>query len=146
MVSGSSDAGGGHENCALADISLFRMVGEIKSFIEVDIPFLRSIRQEKLEPWGTTLPHDTLKESAYSHQATLRHENPVHSGHITVDYELHKSVEAHLSSTQCFLLKIFGSRPMNYVPLNEFEDYCKSHWNEDVTEPSILDNIDVILQ
>ncbi|KAG2355455.1 hypothetical protein BDR07DRAFT_1426091 [Suillus spraguei] len=145
MVSGSSDA----------DISLFRMVGEIKSFIEVDIPFLRSIRQEKLEPWGTTLPHDAFKESAYSHQATLRHENPVHSEHITVDYELHKSVEAHLSSTQLssahaastgFLLKIFGSRPMNYVPLNEFEDYCKSHWNEDVTEPSILDNIDVILQ
>jgi hypothetical protein len=42
--------GGGYERRELADIALFWMVGEVKSFIELDLEFLRSTRQHNPEP------------------------------------------------------------------------------------------------
>ncbi|KAG2063706.1 hypothetical protein BDR04DRAFT_1137594 [Suillus decipiens] len=113
-----SDVGGSYERRELADIALFWMVGEIKSFIEIDLEFLISTRQHSPEPWGTSQPHNAK--------------------HLTKNCTFHQSVAASpqklkspmYMTTTGEILKAFGSgSSLQYADLNKFEEYCKKNWN-----------------
>ncbi|KAG1770297.1 hypothetical protein EV702DRAFT_672375 [Suillus placidus] len=133
-----ADVGGGYERRELQDIALFWMAGEIKSFIALDIDFLRSTRQANPEPWGTSQPHNAYIESDYVTRVVVGHENRLESKQITTTSVFHQSLEFSPQKlvspdymvTTSIMQKEFGSgfRP-DYPPLNEFEAYCKNNWN-----------------
>ncbi|KAG1730060.1 hypothetical protein EDB19DRAFT_2012156 [Suillus lakei] len=132
-----SDVGGGYERRELADIALFWMVGEIKSFVELDLEFLRSTRQHHPEPWGTSQPHNEYMGSLLAMRLAYGLKTRLQSGHITKTSTFHQSVAVSprvLKSpgnmtTTSLVLKAFGSgfNP-KYPDLNEFEAYCKDNW------------------
>ncbi|KAG2063174.1 hypothetical protein BDR04DRAFT_587290, partial [Suillus decipiens] len=132
------DVSGGYERCDLQDIALFWMAGEITSFIELDLEFLQSTRQQKPEPWGTSEPHNAYMECSISDQLVLGHETCLESGQITATSTFHQSLEfspQKLTSpkymvTANIIQKEFGSGfHWSYPPLNEFGMYCKKNWD-----------------
>lgn len=132
------DVGGGYGRRELQDIALFWMAGEITSFVELDLEFLRSTREP--EPWGTSQPHNAYKEICYP----VFHQTRLESGQITTTSTFHQSLEfspQKLTSprymvTAEIIQQTFGSEfHWKYPPLNEFEAYCKKNWD---TPPSLL--------
>ncbi|KAG1730063.1 hypothetical protein EDB19DRAFT_1390625 [Suillus lakei] len=153
-----SDVGGGYERRELQDIALFWMTGEIKSFIEIDLEFLRSTRQLNPEPWGTSQPHNAYMESSYATRLIVGHETRLESGQITTTSTFHQSLEfspqtlvsPDYMTTSSLIQKAFGSgfRP-NRPPLNEFEAYCKNNWKKqpiNAPMPPIFDDPGVVIR
>ncbi|KAG2369206.1 hypothetical protein BDR07DRAFT_1447820 [Suillus spraguei] len=133
-----SDVGGGYQRRELQDIALFWMAGEIKSFVELDLVFLRSTRQQKPEPWGTSQPHNAYMETPFALRPVVGHETRLESEQITPTSIFHKSLEfspQNLTSkdymvTTTIIQQKFGSGfHYIYPPLNEFEAYCKNNWD-----------------
>ncbi|KAG1730066.1 hypothetical protein EDB19DRAFT_1390884 [Suillus lakei] len=152
-----SDVGGGYKRRELQDIALFWMTGEIKSFIEIDLEFLRSTRQQDPEPWGTSQPHNAYMESSLAVQVVVGHETRLESEDITTTSEFHQSLEfspqtlvsPKYMTTSSIIQKAFGSGfSPNYPSLNEFEAYCKNNWEnqpEGAPEP-IFDDPGVVIR
>ncbi|KIK42589.1 hypothetical protein CY34DRAFT_135951 [Suillus luteus UH-Slu-Lm8-n1] len=141
-----SDVGGGYERRELADIALFWMVGEIKSFIELDLEFLRSTRQHNPEPWGTSQPHNSYVETLLAMRILVGVKTRLEDGLITGVSTLHQSLAFSPQvlkspddmSTTSKILKALGSGfSLKYAPLNEFETYCKDNWK--ITRMGTLD-------
>ncbi|KAG2340461.1 hypothetical protein BDR05DRAFT_536611 [Suillus weaverae] len=129
------DVGGGYKRRELADIALFWMVGEIKSFVELDLEFLQSTRQHNPEPWGTSQPHNSYMECLLALRIAFGCKTRL--GFITEDSTLHQSLadspqvlkSPDNMSTTIEILKALGSGfNSQYAPLNEYEAYCKNNW------------------
>nr|VWP01894.1 Cell morphogenesis protein (Cell morphogenesis protein PAG1) [Ganoderma boninense] len=126
-----ADLGGGYERHELADISLFWMVGEVESFINLDLDLLRSYAQIRPEPWGASQPHNAYKETSVAQQPIVGHETRLQSGLITSQSVFHPSLlyspaSAQLQSpdymvTMNIITESFGS--VSYSTLNQFEQY-----------------------
>ncbi|KAG1730061.1 hypothetical protein EDB19DRAFT_1390495 [Suillus lakei] len=153
-----SDVGGGYERRELQDIALFWMTGEIKSFIDIDLEFLRSTRQQDPEPWGTSQPHNAYMESSYATRLIVGREIRLESGQITTTSVFHQSLEfspqtlvsPEYMTTSSIIQRTLGPgfRP-NYPPLNEFEEYCKNNWNKqpiNAPMPPIFDDPGVVIR
>lgn len=134
-----SDVGGGYERHELADIALFWMAGEIKSFINLDLDFLLASKQPQPQPWGTSQPHNAYEELPFLEKPVIGHETRLESKQITADSVLHASIEfspQKLDSPDYMvtlekLVKEFGpSFKPQYPPLNEFEEYCRDNWKD----------------
>ncbi|KAG1770295.1 hypothetical protein EV702DRAFT_1202478 [Suillus placidus] len=132
-----SDVGGGYERRELADIALFWMVGEIKSFIELDLEFLRSTRQHQPEPWGTSQPTNEYMNCLHTMRAVFGCKTRLESKLITKHSTFHQSLAVSPQvlkspdnmTTTIKILKALGSGfNSQYAPLNEFEAYCKNNW------------------
>lgn len=153
-----SDVGGGYQRRELQDIALFWMAGEIKSFVELDLVFLRSTRQQKPEPWGTSQPHNAYMETPFALRPVVGHETRLESEQITPTSIFHKSLEfspQNLTSkdymvTTTIIQQKFGSGfHYIYPPLNEFEAYCKNNWDTTLPtdpQPPIFDNPGDVIQ
>ncbi|KAG2146796.1 hypothetical protein DEU56DRAFT_931058 [Suillus clintonianus] len=152
-----SDVGGGYERRELQDLSLFWMAGEIESFVDLDLDFLQSTRQQNPEPWGTSQPHNAYSESSLAMQAIVGHETRLQSKQINKDSDFHKSLEKSpqkLTSPQYMITNTIiknelgaGFQP-KYVALNAFETKCKNNWKsqpKDTPEP-IFDDPGVIIR
>lgn len=143
-----SDVGGGYERRELADIALFWMVGEVKSFIELDLEFLRSTRQHNPEPWGTSQPHNSYMESLIAMRILVGVKTRLEDGLITGVSTLHQSLALSPQvlkspddmSTTSKLKALVSGFKLKYAPLNEFETYCKDNWNTlmDTSDPPIF--------
>lgn len=153
-----SDVGGGYKRRELQDIALFWMAGEIKSFVALDTDFLRSTRQQKPEPWGTSQPHNAYIESDYLTRIVVGHENRLQSKQITSSSVFHQSLEFSPQKlvspdymvTTSIIQKEFGSgfHP-DYPALNEFEAYCKNNWNKEPlgnARPPVFDDPNVVIR
>ncbi|KZT09411.1 uncharacterized protein LAESUDRAFT_552679 [Laetiporus sulphureus 93-53] len=132
-----SDVGGGYDRHELADIALYWMAGEISSFINLDLDFLRQTAQQKPEPWGTSQPHNAYEELSYAMQVIIGVETRLQSGDITSGDAFHQSVlfaptqltEPKHMVTLDSLKKAFGADWSPSCPdLNEFEQLCKDKW------------------
>ncbi|KAG2123280.1 hypothetical protein DEU56DRAFT_52917 [Suillus clintonianus] len=147
-----SDVGGGYERRELQDITLFWMVGEILSFIDLDLDFLRSTRQPIPEPWGTSQPHNAYMESSYSARYAVGHKTRLESGQITTTSSLHQSLQfspqvltsPDYMTTTSIIQKAFGkSLGPQYIALNAYETKCKADWNNikmGAPKPPIFDD------
>lgn len=101
---------------------------------------MRSTRQQKPEPWGTSQPHNAYIESDYLTRIVVGHENRLQSKQITSTSVFHQSLEFSPQKlvspdymvTTSIIQKEFGSgfHP-DYPALNEFEAYCKNNWNKE---------------
>ncbi|KIK42593.1 hypothetical protein CY34DRAFT_83287 [Suillus luteus UH-Slu-Lm8-n1] len=153
-----SDVGGGYKRRELQDIALFWMAGEIKSFVALDTDFLRSTRQQKPEPWGTSQPHNAYIESDYLTRIVVGHENRLQSKQITSTSVFHQSLEFSPQKlvspdymvTTSIIQKEFGSgfHP-DHPALNEFEAYCKNNWNKEPlgnARPPVFDDPNVVIR
>lgn len=153
-----SDVGGGYKRRELQDIALFWMAGEIKSFVALDTDFLRSTRQQKPEPWGTSQPHNAYIESDYLTRILVGHENRLQSKQITSTSVFHQSLEFSPQKlvspdymvTTSIIQKEFGSgfHP-DHPALNEFEAYCKNNWNKEPlgnARPPVFDDPNVVIR
>lgn len=137
FVGAHSDVGGRYERHELADISLYWMTGKLKSFIDIDLKFLRTFAQVKPNPWGTSQPHNAYKDTPIALRPIIGHETRLESNQIVQQSVFHESVRyspQQLASpdymiTMSIIQKKFGSdfKPQ-YLALNEFEQYCKDHW------------------
>ncbi|KAG2126840.1 hypothetical protein DEU56DRAFT_537692 [Suillus clintonianus] len=151
------DVGGGHERRELQDIALFWMAGEIKSFVELDLDFLRSTRQQNPDPWGTSQPHNAYMETSWVGGIIYGHETRLQSGQITTTSPFHQSLQFSPQTltapkymvTTSIIQKQFGTGYYpDYPPLNEFEEYCRTNWDKQPkhAKPPIFDDPgDVIL-
>ncbi|KAI6139496.1 hypothetical protein BKA82DRAFT_4222687 [Pisolithus tinctorius] len=70
------DVGGGYEKHDLSDLALFWMVGEIKSFINIDTSFIEKIAQPQPDPWeqpnlATDMRSGAIKPGMVFHESIL---------------------------------------------------------------------------
>lgn len=133
-----SDVGGGYQRHELADIALFWMAGEIQSFINLDLDFMRSTAQRAPDPWGTSQPHNAYMETPITQRMIVGHETRLESGQITTNPVFHESIKNSpknlVSPDKMITLEIIahslpGFNPV-YPPLNDFEKYCKDNWGK----------------
>ncbi|KAJ6476479.1 hypothetical protein C8R47DRAFT_1052124 [Mycena vitilis] len=130
------DVGGGYERHELSDISVFWMAGEIKSFVNLDLEFLRSYSQPGPEPWGTSQPHNAYMELPRALRPLIGNKTRLESDQITADSLFHESVKYSpdvLTSPEKMLTmrtleERFGVGFARYSALNEFEKHCKDQW------------------
>ncbi|KAH7921292.1 hypothetical protein BV22DRAFT_1132387 [Leucogyrophana mollusca] len=131
-----SDVGGGYE---LADIALFWMAGEIESFVDLDLEFLESARQQKPDPWGTSQPHNAYMDLPLTQRIVIGHKTRLQSEQISPDSVFHESLKYSPQSlvssdymvTLSLLEEAFGPKfQPDYPPLNEFEYQCKERWSK----------------
>lgn len=144
-----SDVGGGYARHELSDLALFWMAGEIKSFINLDLDFIKGSKQTNPDPWGTSQPHNAFEEAPIYEKATGS-ENRLASGIMTKTIHFHESVKySPMKLTHSYdmitlnnLDQSFGSgwQP-TYVPLNDFEQECKNTWGESPVNPVGFDSI-----
>ncbi|EJC99738.1 uncharacterized protein FOMMEDRAFT_148591 [Fomitiporia mediterranea MF3/22] len=133
-----SDVGGGYQRHELADISLFWMAGEISSFINLDLDFIRQSAQESPDPWGASQPHNSYDETIAPEKAVIFPKNRLDGGKISQTDSFHQSVLQSPDSLKDPLFMItlnslkqkFGSgwQPTS-PPLNDFETLCKEKWS-----------------
>ncbi|KAG1755262.1 uncharacterized protein EDB91DRAFT_1277833 [Suillus paluster] len=148
-----SDVGGGYLRRELQDIALFWMAGEITSFIELDLVYLRSTRQPNPEPWGTSQPHNAYIDSSYAERMAVGHETRLESGQITRTPTFHQSLNfspqalksPDYMTTTSLIQQSFGPTfGPNYPGLNFFEAFCMANWNKEPVlgdpEPPIFEN------
>ncbi|KAG1755267.1 uncharacterized protein EDB91DRAFT_1098085 [Suillus paluster] len=135
-----ADVGGGYERRELQDIALFWMAGEITSFIDLDLVYLRSTRQPNPEPWGTSQPHNSYMETPFVERPVLGHETRLEHKDITKFSTFHQSLNFspqqlvspnYMTSAGLVFQQVFhpGFRP-TYPPLNDFEAHCKENWDK----------------
>ena len=118
--------------------------GEVESLIDLDLDFLRSYAQTRPDPWGTSQPHNAYEETPVLQCPVIGHETRLDSGDITIQSVFHQSVmyyPAILKSpedmiTMTLIADSFGPGfAPQYSVLNEFEQYCKDHWDTGVRTP-----------
>jgi len=144
-----SDVGGGYLPHELSDLALFWMVGEIKSFINLDLDFIKGTKQTKPDPWGTSQPHNAYDEAPVYEKATGT-QHRLASGIMTTNTHFHESVKySPLKLTHSYdmitlnnLEQSFGAgwQP-TYEPLNDFEQECKDNWGKSPANPVGFDSI-----
>ena len=112
--------------------------GEIQSFINLDLDFMRSTAQRAPDPWGTSQPHNAYMETPIAQQMIIGHETRLESGQITTKPIFHESIKNSpknlVSPDKMITLEIIahslpGFNPV-YPPLNDFEKYCKDNWGK----------------
>ncbi|KAI6111720.1 hypothetical protein EDD16DRAFT_1807391 [Pisolithus croceorrhizus] len=129
-----SDVGGGCDKHDLSDLALFWMVGEIKSFINIDTSFIEKMTQPQTGQWGAAEPQNAYIEFGGGSPQTR-----LEGGLIKPDILLHESI-LHAPTTLLkpdhmltldTLKEVFGSswKPI-IAPLNEFEQSCKDKWGK----------------
>ncbi|KAI6162583.1 hypothetical protein EDD17DRAFT_1776577 [Pisolithus thermaeus] len=133
------NVGGGLDKHDLSDLALFWMVGEIKSFINIDTSFIEKIAQPKPDPWGAALPQNGYMELSKELKRIFKPQTRLEGCVIKPDAVFHESIlfaPATLPSPQYMLTldtlkKVFGSswKPA-IAPLNEFEQSCKDKWGK----------------
>ncbi|KAI5999107.1 hypothetical protein EDD15DRAFT_2238725 [Pisolithus albus] len=143
-----SDVGGGYERQDLSDLALFWMVGEIMSFIDVDTDLITKSTRSKVDPWGTSQPHNAYHLLNPRAKKMVRPLARLHTpyGRIIRDALFHESLRVaptclehpeHMVTLNS-LKDYFGeSWEPSYVPLNEFEKRCKDNWASCGTYPPI---------
>ncbi|KAM5531106.1 hypothetical protein V8D89_015220 [Ganoderma adspersum] len=151
-----SDVGGGYERHELADIALFWMAGEIKSLINLDLDFLRSYAQIRPDPWGTSQPHNAYKETPLPFRPFVGHETRLESHQITPQSVFHQSImyspailkSPEYMTTMKLITDSFGPGfAPQYPALNEFEQYCKDHWDTGLrTSPGDIDDPWIVIR
>ncbi|KAI6124774.1 hypothetical protein EDD16DRAFT_1474821 [Pisolithus croceorrhizus] len=133
------NVGGGLDKHDLSDLALFWMVGEIKSFINIDTSFIEKIAQPKPDPWGVALPQNGYMELSKELKQIFKPQTRLEGCVIKPDTVFHESIlfaPATLPSPQYMLTldtlkKVFGSSWQPVIaPLNEFEQSCKDKWGK----------------
>ena len=114
--------------------------GEIQSIVDLDLDFLRSARQQKPDPWGTSQPHNAYMETSILQRPFVGHETRLESGQITLPsnfLQFHESVDYspqklafpdYMTSLSLITQKLGSGFKPNYPPLNDFENSCKNNW------------------
>ncbi|KAL5536402.1 hypothetical protein ACEPAF_224 [Sanghuangporus sanghuang] len=134
-----SDVGGGYERHELADIALFWMAGEVRSFINLDLAFLRQSAQQNPDPWGESQPHNAYEEASIAQQIAVGHSTRLEGNKITRNDQFHQSIlvsptnlkDPKYMITLNSLKSAFGSSWTPGCPaLNDFEDLCKKNWGK----------------
>ncbi|KAI6014359.1 hypothetical protein EDC04DRAFT_2754534 [Pisolithus marmoratus] len=134
-----SDVGGGYTRQDLSDLALLWMVGEIKSFIEVDTDLIAKSMHPKADPWGAAQPHNAYHLLNPKAKRVVRPMARLHGPHwqIIRDGVFHESLKAspiqldHPEDmiTLKSLQDHFGEPwEPSYAPLNEFERHWKDKW------------------
>ncbi|EGN98570.1 hypothetical protein SERLA73DRAFT_74765 [Serpula lacrymans var. lacrymans S7.3] len=139
-----SDVGGGYKPHELADIAVFWMAGEIQSFVDLDLPFLQSSKQQDPEPWGKSQPHNAYEETPWGEQFVIGHETRLESQQLAKDSKYHQSIQYGPNNlvkpkymvTLDELKKAFGPdfQP-DYPALNDFEQKAKNEWSRKARMP-----------
>ncbi|PCH34858.1 hypothetical protein WOLCODRAFT_133642 [Wolfiporia cocos MD-104 SS10] len=134
-----SDVGGGYERHELADIALFWMAGEISSFINIDLDFLRQSGQKRPEPWATSQPHNAYENLKRAEKWPMIEKTRLESGQIARDAQFHRSVLAaptklDIPKYMITLNTLKGKFGSNWEPdcpdLNLFEEHCIEEWGK----------------
>jgi hypothetical protein len=153
-----SDVGGGYERHELADIACYWMAGEIQSFVNLDLDFLRSYAQVHPDPWGTSEPHNAYDELSWDEKLVIGHETRLASGQITrqsVFHESNKFSPQNLRDpsnmvTMTIITQKFGiSFLPDFAPLNEFEQHCKNDWGKHqlgLPQPPVFDSPEIVIR
>ncbi|PAV20126.1 hypothetical protein PNOK_0506000 [Pyrrhoderma noxium] len=137
-----SDVGGGYDRHELADIALFWMAGEIASFINLDLDFIRASAQTNPDPWGTSQPHNAYDELSIAEKPIIGEENRLESGDITSDAQFHQSVlvaptqldnDSYMITLDTIREQFGASWAPDCPPLNAFEELCKNFWGVPVS-------------
>lgn len=133
------DVGGGYEKHDLSDLALFWMVGEIKSFINIDTSFIEKIAQPQPDPWGAAQPGNGYAELVGDLKRFIQPQTRLQGGAIKPGMVFHESIlyaPTTLTRPQHMLTldtlkQAFGiSWKPTIAPLNEFEQYCKDKWGK----------------
>ncbi|KAI6040609.1 hypothetical protein EDC04DRAFT_2675952 [Pisolithus marmoratus] len=143
------DVGGGYEKHDLSDLALFWMVGEIKSFINIDTSFIERLAQPMPDPWGEAQPHNGYMELSKTLKRFIKPQTRLDGGVIKPDIVFHESIlhaPAKLTNPQNMLTldtlkQAFGGswKPI-IAPLNEFEQYCKDKWGKQSKRDTTVDH------
>ncbi|KAI5983065.1 hypothetical protein EDD15DRAFT_2202389 [Pisolithus albus] len=133
------NVGGGLDKHDLSDLALFWMVGEIKSFVNIDTSFIEKIAQSNPDPWGAAPPQNGYMDLPDKLKRFFRPKTRLEGGVIKPDVVFHESIlhapttlrEPQYMLTLDTLKKEFGSswKPI-IAPLNEFERSCKDKWGK----------------
>lgn len=133
------NVGGGLDKHDLSDLALFWMVGEIKSFVNVDTSFIEKIAQSKPDPWGAAPPQNGYMDLSNELKRIFKPKTRLEDGVIKPDVVFHESIlyaPTTLPSPQHMLTletlkKEFGNswKPI-IAPLNKFEQSCKDKWGK----------------
>ncbi|KIK10972.1 hypothetical protein PISMIDRAFT_123546 [Pisolithus microcarpus 441] len=134
-----SDVGGGYKRQDLSDLALFWMVGEIMSFIDVDTDLITKTIRPKVDPWGTSQPHNAYHLLTPRAKRMVRPMPRLHTpyGQIIRDALFHESLRVaptclehpeHMVTLNSLKDHFGESWEPSYVPLNEFERCCKDSW------------------
>ncbi|KDQ10696.1 hypothetical protein BOTBODRAFT_488112 [Botryobasidium botryosum FD-172 SS1] len=147
-----SDVGGGYDRHELSDLSLFWMVGEIQSFVAVDLDYiLRTKQQDPSKSWGQMQPHNALDEEPnLVVRAVFGWKTRLGSGQITADAVFHESFRAaptaltckapdHMITLNDIKAKFGKNWTPTFAPLNEFEKKCQEQWGK--SAPSKTDAV-----
>ncbi|KAI6038064.1 hypothetical protein EDC04DRAFT_3026286 [Pisolithus marmoratus] len=133
------DVGGDCKKHDLSDLALFWMVGEIKSFIDIDTSFIEKIVQSVLKPWGEAQPLNGYVELNSFLKYYIKPQTRLDGGVIKPDIVFHESIlhaptiltcPQHMLTLATLKQAFGGSWKPTIVPLNEFEQYCKDKWGK----------------
>ncbi|KAI6141601.1 hypothetical protein BKA82DRAFT_4200294 [Pisolithus tinctorius] len=143
-----SDVGGGYKKQHLSDLALFWMVGEIKSFIEIDTDLIVKGMHPRADPWGTSQPHNAYRLLNPKAKSMVRPMARLHGPHwqIIRDGVFHESLKhaptdlehpEHMITPKCLKNRFGEAWEPSYAPLNEFERHCRDNWVSLGTDPAI---------
>ncbi|KAI6043395.1 hypothetical protein EDC04DRAFT_2652964 [Pisolithus marmoratus] len=144
-----SDVGGGYEKHDLSDLALFWMVGEIKSFINIDTSFIEKLAQPMPDPWGEAQPHNGYMELSKTLKRFIKPQTRLDGGVINPDIVFHESIlhaptkltsPQHMLSLDTLKQAFGGSWKPIIAPLNEFEQYCKDKWGKQSKRDTTVDH------
>ena len=111
----------------------------MKSFIDLNLDFIKRGGQQNPDPWGSSMPHNSFKETSPLIQWIIGEKTRLDNNDITKDSLFHESfnyspthipglVPSSLVTMEKLKRKFGNSWEPTIAPLNDFERKCKEEW------------------